>query len=107
MYPIATPLNKRKGWRSMLKRFLVMPMLLLAPATRASSGVKVPGCVERLNTMERIIYDAAIAKVRSGATPRNSVRAAVALVRAGQLPMRSVPAAAKKADRCLSPNNHK
>ena len=92
----------------MLKRFFVMPMLLWVPATQASPDLKAPECVGRLNAMERMIYDAALTKVRSGAAPRNSVRAAaVALVREGKLPMRSAPAAAKTADQCLNPNNRK
>lgn len=92
----------------MLKRFLVMPMLLSAAATQASPDLKVPECVGRLNAMERMIYDSALAKVQSGAAPRNSVRAAtVALVREGKLPMRSAPTAAKTADQCLNPNDRR
>ena len=82
---------------------LLSPLLMLASAANAATDTPNSECVSRLGSDERLVHDAASAKLRAGAAPKSAVQAAaIALVREGRLPMRVAPKVAKVAARCLA-----
>lgn len=94
--------DDRKG-QTMLIRHLILLTLMAASPVLATSEPQVRGCVTRLKPDERMIYDAAAAKVGAGGALRTVVRAAaVTLVRDGKLAMRAAPKAARAAAQCLA-----
>lgn len=83
---------------------LLAPLLMLAAAANAAADTLASKCVSRLGRDERLVHDAASAKLRAGSATKSAVRAAaIALVREGRLSMRAAPKAAKAAARCLAP----
>jgi hypothetical protein len=89
----------------MLRRYLILPTLMII-AVAAASPEPRSSCVASLQPQERMIHDAAAARVRAGAALQSALRAAaVALVREGKLAMRAAPNAAQAAARCLTPKS--
>lgn len=83
---------------------LLPPLLMLAAAANAAADTPASECVSRLGPDERLVHDAASAKLRVGAAPKSALRAAaIALVREGRLSIRAAPKAARAAARCLAP----